>query len=98
LTDALLPVLAIAFDPVGYVLQWCRLKPARSPLRLPPLRDQPRVSQHLEVLRDRRQFQLEGLGQLHHGGLALGRPRVVKMGRGKAPLEQGARGKGEETG
>lgn len=47
-------------------------QPARTPGAVHPPRDEARILQHLEVARDRRLAHLEGLGQLHHPGFALG--------------------------
>src|ERR671931_2721987 len=62
LTHTLLPVLPVALDPVGRLFEGRRLQPAGPPLRLPPLADEPGPLQHLQVLRDRGQLQLERPG------------------------------------
>ena len=80
--EALLPGDAIALHPVGNVLQPSCLEPARPPLRLSPLRDQPCVLQHLEVLRYAGKAQIEGLGQFRDRRLAPRKPRQDRPARG----------------
>jgi hypothetical protein len=80
--EALVPELAVPLHPIGDLVQRSRLQPARPPLCLSSLRDQPGSLQHLEVLGDGGQAQGEGLGQLVDRGLALGEPRQDRSPRG----------------
>src|SRR5882724_1304902 len=75
LVEALLPVAAVVFDPVGDVFQRIGLQPARTPLRLAAALDEPGALEHLQVLGDGGQAHVEGLGDLHHRGLARGEAR-----------------------
>src|SRR5215470_10769490 len=68
--EALLPKAAIVREPVVDVLQPVRLDPARAPLRFAAARDQAGALQHLEVLGDGGQADVEGLGELGDRGLA----------------------------
>src|SRR5215510_11241309 len=68
--EALLPVAAVALHPVGDLLERLRLQPAGPPLRLAPARDQSRVLQYPEVLRNCRKTHLERLGQLPNRGFS----------------------------
>src|SRR5437773_2514127 len=54
--------------------QRLRLESARPPLRVAAARDEPRMLEHLEVLRDRRLTHCERLGQVHHARLARREP------------------------
>src|SRR5213592_1566671 len=72
---ALLPEAAVPLGPLGDLLQRSCLEPGGPPLPLPASRDQPRALQHLQVLRDRREAHLEGLGQLGDGSLPRRQPR-----------------------
>src|SRR5687768_5882028 len=49
--EALLPELPVVVEPIGDVLERRDFETAGTPLRLPPLSDQPGVLQHLQVLR-----------------------------------------------
>ena len=71
----LVPKPAIAFQPVVDGPQAVGRDAARAPLRLPPARDQPGPLQHLEVLGDGRQADVEGFRQLRHRRLAERQPR-----------------------
>src|SRR6266542_3270129 len=73
--EALFPVASVLADPVGDVAQWLRLEAAGPPLGLAPLLDQSGTLENLEVLRDGRQAEVEGSGQLRDCGLARGEPR-----------------------
>jgi hypothetical protein len=66
---------AITLEPFVDVFKGARLQPARPPLRLASLRDQAGMLQHLQVLGNRRQAQLKGLGQLGYRRLTLAQPR-----------------------
>src|SRR3981081_4162435 len=72
--EALFPLVAVALDPVGDVLQPLGVQLARAPLRLPPLRHQPSPLQHLQVLRHSRKTQLEWLSQFHDRRLTDAQP------------------------
>src|SRR5437660_848241 len=78
--------LAIALDPVRDVLEPGWLESARAPLRPPPLRDEPGLLQHFEVLGYRRQAELERLGELQHRRLTVG-----KAGQDRPPRRVGER-------
>src|SRR5262245_44500050 len=71
LVEALLPEAPIDRQPVvdGLKAVWFEL--ARPPLGLAAARNEACALEHLEMPRDRRQADLEGLGQLVHGGLAV---------------------------
>ena len=62
-------------DPRGHVAQPFRLEPAWPPLRLPSLLDEPGPLEHLEVLRDRREAQVERRRQLRNRGFSIGESR-----------------------
>src|SRR5262245_55422554 len=89
--ESLLEVAAVLLDPLGDVAQPVGLEATRAPLRLAALLDQPRALQHLEVLGDCGQAELERSRQLPDGRLALGQPsknrsagRVGERGKGCA--------------
>lgn len=69
---------------------------------LPPTRDEPRVLEHAEVLRDRGERHGEGCGQLRHGGPAArqasedGAPGGTRE-RGEDGVQNGIRGGGLTT-
>jgi hypothetical protein len=58
------PETAIAAEPSIKLLQWFRLQPARTPLRLAPTADQACAFQNLEVARNGGEGNVERLGQL----------------------------------
>src|SRR5262245_20017977 len=58
--EALLPVPAVALEPVVDLTQRSRLEAARTPLGLAAARDEAGALQDLEVLGDRRQGHVEG--------------------------------------
>src|ERR1700693_1470838 len=64
--ETLRPDLPVALDPLGHLFEPLRLEPARPPLGLAPLRDQPGALQHLQVLRNAREAQCERFRQLGH--------------------------------
>src|SRR5262245_31711285 len=68
--ETLFPEAAIALEPIVDFLQRARLDPARPPLRLASARDQAGTLEHLEVLGNRRQTHIEGLGEFRHRRLA----------------------------
>src|ERR1700704_4837841 len=75
LVEALFPVTPVVLDPVGDVLERIRLEPARPPLRLASALDPARALEHLQVLGDGGQADLEGLGQFHDRGFPRGEAR-----------------------
>src|SRR5439155_10943514 len=85
--EAGFPVPPVLADPFGRVPERLRLQPARPPLRLTSLLEEPRALEHLEVLRDRREAEIERGRQLRDRRLALGEsredgaPRRVGEGR-----------------
>src|SRR3990170_8559442 len=87
--ETLLPEAAISFQPFIGVLERARAEPAGAPLRLATARDQAGALQHLEVLGDRGQAHLEGLGQLRDGRLTRG-----QASENRAPGGIGEGGKG----
>src|SRR6476659_9360668 len=72
--EALLPETPVLADPVGDVAEPLRLEGARPPLRLAALFDEAGALEHLQVLRDRGQAEIERGGQLRHRRLALRKP------------------------
>src|SRR5580704_49001 len=87
--EALFPEPAVMFDPIGGVLQWRRLEPARPPLRRAAARDQAGTLEHLQMLRDRRQADLERFGQFGNRRLARGEPRQDRPPRRIGERRQG---------
>ena len=79
---------AIVVDPVRHFLQSRGFETAGPPLRLAGLGHEARALKDLEVLRDGRQLQMKGLGQLIDGRLSLGQP-----GENRPPSGVGKRGK-----
>jgi len=69
---AALPKVAIPFNPVGYVAQWCSIEAAGAPLGAPFLFDQPSALEDFEVLCDGRGANVKGLGELLDRGFAFG--------------------------
>jgi hypothetical protein len=72
--EALLPMPPVLADPVGDVPEWCRAEPAWPPLRLTPLFDESGALEDLEVLRDRREAEVEWSSELGHRCLPLCEP------------------------
>jgi hypothetical protein len=68
--EPLFPDLPVVFGPIGYFFQWIRLDSTSPPLRIPPLRDQPRAFQHAKVLRHGRHTHIKRLGEFANGALA----------------------------
>src|SRR5262252_1085078 len=87
LVEALLPEAPIDRQPVVDGLKAFWLELARPPLCLAAARNEASALEHLEMPGDRRQADLEGFGQLVHGGLAVcearenGASRWVGQGR-----------------
>src|SRR5271170_3690985 len=73
--EALFPMPAVMFEPLGGILERTRIEPAGPPLRLAPARDQAGALQHLQVLGDPRKRHVKRLRQLGHRGFAPGKPR-----------------------
>src|SRR5512144_423856 len=78
--ELLLPEPAVRLQPVVDLLQRRRDEGARAALRIAPSRHQPRLLEHLEVLRDARLAERERLHQLGHVGSSLRQP-----GENRAP-------------
>src|SRR5919199_288937 len=74
-SEALLPDGAVVLDPVGDVLESGGLEAAWPPLGASALGDEPGFLEHLEVLGDGGQTELERFRQLEDGRLALGEAR-----------------------
>src|SRR3954469_3259269 len=66
LVEAIGPQPAVGLDPVHGRIQGVLLQVARTELRLPASADQSRAFEHLQVLGDPRQGQVERLGQFVH--------------------------------
>src|SRR5688500_13817488 len=73
-TEAFFPEASIRFHPVVDILEWSRLEPARSPLRLAAAHYETRVLENLQVLRDRRKAHVERFREIVHRCLALRQP------------------------
>jgi hypothetical protein len=69
---ALLGLGSVSLDPLRHQVEDLRLEVARSPLGVPALGDQAGVGEHLDVLGDRLDGDVVGLGQLTDGGVAHG--------------------------
>src|SRR4051812_11294782 len=87
LIEPFLPDLSMAVDPLDRRIEWCRLEPARSVLRVPSPTDEARSLQHFQVLRDRLETDVERLRQLvdrrFTGGGQLGEDRPAgRVGEG----------------
>src|SRR5262249_55005435 len=85
-----IPCPLARLHPLDRVIQRLRPHPARAPLRLAAADDQPGALEHFEVARDRRKAHREWLGELVHGGLAVG-----KAGQDRSARRIGERGEGE---
>jgi len=68
--EAVFPELAVLLDPIGGGLQAFRLDAAAPPLGVALAGDETGLLQHFQVPRDRRQGDVEGLGQLADRGFA----------------------------
>src|SRR3954451_3694408 len=79
--EALVPVSAIALEPIVDLAQRAGLEAAGPPLRFAAAHDQPRALEHLEVLRDGGEAHREGLGEGRHRGLAERKPRQQRATR-----------------
>src|SRR5437867_3675118 len=97
--ETLFPENAIALHPSGCFAKPRRLEPCGPPLRVASTRDQPRMLEHLEVLRDRGEGHVEGLRELSDGSLARCEtcqdcpPRGVRdRGKGRAEVVGSHRG------
>src|SRR4051794_14588434 len=75
LVEALGPQAPVRLDPVHGGIEGLPLQMAGAELRLPASRDQPRAFEHLQVLGDAREAQVERLGQLVDRRVADGEPR-----------------------
>src|SRR5262245_35381605 len=67
--EAVLPEMAIGFDPLRHLLQRLRLQAAGTRLGRATPRNEASPLQHFQVLRDRRLRHVEGLSQLVDRGL-----------------------------
>src|SRR5258708_6427240 len=85
--EALLPETAVVLQPIRGILERRRIEAARAPLRVSAAADEPGALQHLEMLRDGRQTQVERLGQ--RGDRCLARDQSRQNG---APGRVGERG------
>src|SRR5262245_34895960 len=79
--EALAPELAIFLEPVFDGFDALRLDPRRAGLGCPAPRDEARLLQHFQVLRDGRQADVEGFGQLVHTGLSKRKAREDRATR-----------------
>src|SRR5262249_46222135 len=68
--EAFLPEAAVVLQPLGCILERCRLEAARAPLCLAAARDQPGSFQHFQVFGNGRHAHLERLRQFGHRTLA----------------------------
>src|SRR6186713_1938994 len=73
--EALLPVFAIGLHPLRCFAHGPCAQATGTPLRLAALADQPRALQHFQMLGDRRQAHVEGLGELGDRCFAGSEPR-----------------------
>lgn len=67
---ALVPRLAILFDPSRNFFEWNRSQPARPSLRIAASFNQARAFEHFQMLGDRRHRHIKRLGQFGHRSLA----------------------------
>src|SRR5580658_5668038 len=88
--EALLPEGAIMLQPIRGVLEWTRLEPTWSPLRLAATRDQPGAFQHFQVLGNAGKAHGERLGQFGDRGLAGRKSRQDRAPRGIGEGGEGA--------
>src|SRR4051794_37397964 len=80
--EVLVPEPAIPLHPRGGLAQRAGLETAGTPLCGTAARDETGVLQDLEVAGNRREADLERLGELGHGRLTLGEPRQDGTARG----------------
>src|SRR5258708_3728423 len=73
--ETLVPKLPVLAHPISRLLQAAAVQPARPPLCLPALPDQPRPLQHFQVFGDAGKAQVERFGQLRDRRLALRKTR-----------------------
>lgn len=85
--EGLLPERAVLCDPVGGGREGLRVQPAVVNPPLFAFLHEPGVLENLQVLRNRGQRDLEGLGEVGHAELAEGEP-----GENRAPCRIGERG------
>lgn len=72
--QARLPLPLLLGDPAAQLLHALDVQPARPPLTIDPLMDQPATPQDADVAGDGLGGQVERLGQLSDGRLASGQP------------------------
>jgi hypothetical protein len=72
--EARLPFSLLLVDPTDQLLHALDVQPARSPLTVDPLLDQPAASEDADVAGDGLVCQVEWLGKLANGRLAPGEP------------------------
>src|SRR5678810_252762 len=91
--EAAFPMFAVGLHPLHRFAHGLRFQAAGPPLCLAALADQPGALQHLEMLGDRRETDVERLSQLTHRGLARGEPRedgaarrIRQRGKGDAEV------------
>src|SRR5206468_1068240 len=87
------PMAAVLADPVGHVPERLRRQPAGAPLRVPALFDEPRALEHIEMLRDRREAEVEWSGELGDRGIAAREPgengSACRIGEGRERRAEG---------
>src|SRR5262249_46408635 len=91
LVEALLPEAPIDREPVIDGLEAFWLELARPPLCFATARNETGAFEHLEMPRDRRQADVEGVSQLVHSGLALGEARQNGASRRVGQGREGGR-------
>lgn len=69
-----LPLSLLLGDPTAQLLHALDVQPARTPLTVDPLVDQPATPEDADVTGDGLMRQVERLGKLTHGRLASGKP------------------------
>src|SRR5215218_9866903 len=84
--EALVPLVAVAIDPGGCLVERLRAEGAPAPLRVGGALDEARTLEHLEVLRDRGTAHGERLGQFSDG-----RRSAVEARDDRAPRRIGER-------
>src|SRR3954471_314392 len=91
--EALLPIVPVVIEPVGRLLEWARLQPARPPLRLAAADNQSGAFQHLEMFGNPRSGHLERLGEFIHRSFPERKPRQdrtpCRIGEGGEDVAQG---------
>ena len=93
--EALLPVASVLAHPIGDIPEGTGPEASGSPLRLPPLLDEPGSFEHPEMLGDGGLTHVEWRGQVLDRGFAFGQPG---QDRPASRVRQGCEGDAERVG